>query len=57
VPALVLRMTRVELARPAAISTAMIYVQHMPRTDAAARLSALLRTEDELSARELTARG
>jgi integrase len=32
------------------ISTTMIYVHHVPQTDAAARLSALLETNDELSA-------
>jgi hypothetical protein len=34
----------------------MIYVHHVPQTDAAARLSALLDRNDELSAREASAR-
>src|SRR4051812_3176111 len=34
------------------ISTTMIYVHHVPQTDAAARLSALLGRDDELSVRE-----
>jgi integrase len=38
------------------ISTTMIYVHHVPQTDAAARLSALLDRNDELSAREASAR-
>jgi integrase len=39
----------------AEISTTMIYVRHVPQTDAAARLSALLDRNDELSAREAIA--
>ena len=37
------------------ISTTMIYVHHDQQTDAAARLSALLQTNGELSAREASA--
>jgi integrase len=37
------------------ISTTMIYVHHVPQTDAAARLSALLDTNDDLSALEARA--
>jgi integrase len=36
---------------PADISTTMIYVHHVPQTDAAARLSALLQT-DAIAVRE-----
>jgi integrase len=36
------------------ISTTMIYVHHVPQTDAAARLSALLATDDGPSVREPT---
>src|SRR4051812_18132062 len=37
------------------ISTTMIYVHHLPQTDAAARLSALLERNDEVSAPEASA--
>ncbi len=37
------------------ISTTMIYVHHVPQTDAAARLSALLASNDQLSPREASA--
>jgi site-specific recombinase XerD len=37
------------------ISTTMIYVHHVPQTDAAARLSALLETDDGLVAGSPTA--
>jgi integrase len=37
------------------ISTTMIYVHHVPQTDAAARLSALLGGNDQLAPREASA--